>query len=238
MKKLLLALLSLCIISCSKGTEPEPKLTSYIYKLNQGETAYIKGENLDNVIFESDYNYVASVNGRSIKANYVGEAFLKSVDSRLSCKVEVIAKHELFTIEYWKDYFRFAWGTPMETIEYRLNGLANNYFLQTKTYDNNIPYVIYHFDYNNKLDYYALVVKLSYGTKLVDYLAERYEPLQQVSTYDFAFIHRDKKDNPDLLVYVSISTSQILVIYMPPTKTKAGDIDLEALHRMVENKIN
>lgn len=238
MRKFLLTLLPLFIISCSKGTEPEPKLTSYIYKLNQGETAYIKGENLDNVIFESDYNYVASVDGRSIKANYVGEAFLKSVDSRLSCKVEVIAKHELFTIEYWKDYVRFAWGTPMETIEGWFSGLANNYFLQTKTYDNNIPYVIYHFDYNNKLDYYALVVKLSYGMKLVDYLAERYEPLQQISTYDFAFTHRDKKDNPDLLVYVSINTSQILVIYMPPTKTKAGDIDLEALHKMVENKIN
>lgn len=238
MKKLLLALLSLCIISCSKGTEPEPKLTSYIFKLNKGETAYIKGENLDNIVFESDYNYVASVNGKSIKANYIGEAFIRSVDSRLSCKVEVIAKHELFTIEYWEDYVEFAWGTPMATIENMFNNLEYDNFLKVNTYDNNIPYIIYHFDNNKRLDYYSLVVKLSYGTKLVDYLAERYEPLQQVSTYDFAFIHRDKKDDPDLLVYVSINTSQILVIYMPPTKTKAGDIDLEALHKMVENKIN
>ena len=54
MRKLLLTLLPLFIISCSKGTEPEPKLTSYIYKLNQGETAYNIDEKGEEVCYLLD----------------------------------------------------------------------------------------------------------------------------------------------------------------------------------------
>jgi hypothetical protein len=237
MRKILLLFSLFCIVACSKEAEPElkPKLTQFQYTLAHGNNANIVGENLTGLTWISDYNFVATTSGGIINAHYVGEATITNLDHNFNIKVIVEPQVRLFHNNSTSKYLNVNWGVSKSSIKSQFPEAVNtNGYLGVNTQDKAVPAILYHFT-KDKLDYYAMGVDLSSGEKLVDYLAERYAPLAQVDTYDFTFVHRDNKDKEDVLVYVSISTSLITVMFVPvSTKTKSAEPKIDEIAKILE----
>lgn len=221
MKKLLLIILTICLIGCDK-TAPTPRLTKYVYELHHGDKVPIQGEYINDAKWISNFPWVATANNGYVYAKYVGEALITSPENRFSINVSVKPKYKLFENSYNETLMEVKWGMSSDNVLNLLyvynSGFLNSNTIGVSSDDSVVPSALYHFSYD-KLDYYAIGVNILYSELLVDYLSERYEPLVQVSTYDYAFMHCDKNDSPDLLVYVSFSSSLVTVIFCPPTTT-------------------
>ena len=181
------------------------------------------------MLWSSDYNFVASITGNTIKANHVGEATIFNEESSLYAKVIVKGKHNMYEEPYMQ------WGASKSTVigKFGQPDATSGSMIAYKNSNNKAPVTVYSFE-NDKLKYAAMMINTLYGTELVDFLAERYIAAAQVGTYDFAFVHRDNKDNMDLLVYVSLDTDYITVIYMPnTTKSSTPHIDFSDIKSML-----
>lgn len=241
MGRFLLIFILLLTTSCNKSVDNSPRLDCYFYELHVGDKPILTGENLHNITWISDYPFVATTSYGYINTLHVGEANFYCSENQLGFKVKITPRYSFFSKRIHEWYAEFPFGSKWEdiTVKHYMEILDNDMSGVVFNKDNNnaVLAVIYHFDKSNKMDYFSLAYDINKVERLAECLKERYEPYAQLSDYDYIFIHRDKHNQIDLYVYVTIVDPIILVVFSP-TATKAGDIDLEALHKMVENEIN
>lgn len=220
-------LFSLCLAACEKE-DPSPALTQKAYNMSAGDILPISGRNLEGIMFASDYEFVATSKNGKVYAHYVGEAVLQDNINNLQFYVNVKPEKDFLDDEYLESFFKAKWGEHkydvLEKYDY-IDYLGNEY-IGFMTGKDNYPSVLLHFNNSGKLDMYAIGVDVNKGVELIDYIAERYAPLAQVSTYDYAFCHKNKFNSVDLIVYISIDIDIITVMFLPPT-TKSAEIEID-----------
>lgn len=235
MKKILIALLAITLISCNKTPEPEPKLTRFGYEMHAKTTEVIEGINLDGLNWVSDYPWVASVSGNTIKANYVGVANFSNFETGFKFRVTVNPKYKLYSEESTLNYLKYIdWDETADEIKKSWSySYKSGNFIVYESGEAKVPAVLFHFT-DNRLDYFVCASPLKYALDVIDYMAERYEPLTILSDYEYAFMRCDEKSNPDLFLYVKLSTSNITVYFFPQaTRAEAKNIDVDEIQKII-----
>ncbi len=222
MKKLfLLAVVSAFVMaSCSKNEEKDVSLLKKSYTLYHSQTENIQGDNVSDLDWDSENEFVATVSDGVIKGQFVGKTSVRESSHGLSFNVEVKHKYNLYTEP------DIDWGASITTIRNRYGTpySSDSEMLLYKSINNSVPYYMYYFE-NGRLKYSSALVKLSASSALVDFLTERYLALDvDMSTYTASFAHfYGKISNPqcDYAVAFTYSSSigGIIVTYAPNSST-------------------
>lgn len=227
---LLLTAATLAFYACNKSDENSPRLSQKAYTLHPDETQVIEGTNISGLIWESDNEFAATVKDGTITAKFVGRTNITA--DNLTLPVEVKPKNHLY------DEPSMDWGASKETICAKygtpINDKDNS--LMFKTNNSKAPYYIFLFD-EKGMSASGVVVELSAGMELVDFLIERYLPVDvDTSRYSATFVHAyGKISDPqtDYGAYMrAASTGDILVAYTAiGTKTRTSE---QTVHHTLE----
>lgn len=210
MKKILfITFLAFFICGCSKdepltlNTESITLYPGEMYELTANAAATFRSEN----------PFVATVSGESsIKAMHVGKTIIKvsSENGSKDCTVEVKSKINLYQDPV------FAFGESQEYIKSKETRTLVSSSSTSYIYRDTNPQrtVIYNFD-NNRLSSIGVTNPLSEASKLGDFLSEKYQ-LIKVGEGDFAgYFVNGETDTWDVMAGVKVTTSYILVTYIP-----------------------
>ncbi len=222
MKKLfLLAVVSAFVMaSCSKNEEKDVSLLKKSYTLYHSQTESVQGENVIDLDWYSENEFVATVSDGVIEGQFVGETNVNDPAYGLSFSVEVKPKYNLY------DEPNMDWGASITTIKNRYGTpyYSDSEMLLYKSSNNSVPYYMYYFE-NGRLKYSYALVKLSASSALVDFLTERYLAVDvDMSTYTATFTHFYGKISDPQFDYAvgftySSSIGGILVCYAPESST-------------------
>lgn len=242
MKKLFLLAVAAAFVmaSCSKNEENDVSLSKRSYTLYHSQSENIQGENVSSLDWVSDNEFVATISDEVIEGQFVGETNVKEISHGLSFSVEVKPKYNLY------DEPNMDWGASMATIRnhYGTPYRSDSKVLIYESANNNVPYYMYMFE-NGKLKDSFVIVKLSASSALVDFLTERYLPIDvDMSTYTAYLIHcygkiSDPKNDYGVSFRYLSSVGGILVLYTQmPSDTKANmDIQQDIENLLIEKGI-
>ncbi len=206
--------------SCSKDEDNGASLSKVSYTLYHSQTENIQGDNVSDLDWDSENEFVATVSDGVIKGQFVGKTTVRESSHRLSFNVEVKPKYNLYTEP------DIDWGASITTIRNRYGTpySSDSEMLLYKSSNNSVPYYMYYFE-NGRLKYSYALVKLSASSALVDFLTERYLAVDvDMSTYTATFTHFYGKISDPQFDYAvgftySSSIGGILVCYAPESST-------------------
>ena len=214
---------SVVLVGCSKddGGADAGKLTKSSYVMYQDDTFYIEGENISNVEWDSENEFVATVEDGVITGQFVGETIVTSGAGNLSFSVEVRPQYHIYDDPYMK------WGASKAAVMAKLGapyseGKDNLAYMTTNT---NAPLVIYMFE-NDRLVSCGVACKTAY--RLSYFLMERYVPVDvDVDNYSATLLHcYGKKNDPQVdygvMMTYNSTVGAILVVYSDAVGSKAS----------------
>lgn len=172
---LLLAATATLLPSCSddKDKPDNATLSKTSYTMHQAEKQSIEGNNISDIAWDSENEFVATVKDGVITGTFVGKTNVKSSTGNLTFSVEVTPKYNLYEEPCmdWgisKDELTSKQGTPYSETEDIL-------FYTTSS--NDVPVTFYMFK-NNKLYCSGALGKASVAESLLQFLGERYVPIE------------------------------------------------------------
>ena len=243
MKKTL-GLMLLCatmagFVSCQKE-ENGIKINQRSYTLYADDVETIDATGLlDDAIWFSDNEWVATAEGTNLSSGKVGNTILNFDGHQIS--VTVNPRYSLFTEP------NMSWGCSENSIisKYGQPYSKSGNVLLYETNNAAAPYIMYMFD-EKGLYSCAALVKYSYGERLVDFLGERYVFFSidtEDYTANFAHCYGTKQDPQiDLVGQMAFSTSigGILVMYIPNTSNNTRCVEMseyiDIMAKMLNNK--
>lgn len=237
MKRFLWLMLIVLLFGCAKDNGT-PKLKETEYILYAKDTQNVKGINLKGVEWESNYPFVATMEGNAIIANHVGTATVTNEEHKMSFKVTVEPKYQIFSSQNSYDkYFDFYWSELRGLIKSKLGtpDIEDSNNLGYNTGESAVYAMVYSF-VNERLDYVAMGVKTTYLEELTDFLTERYTPYVTVSNNEFSFAKQDNSGKPIMLVYVSVQASSTTVIFRKVTTKSCNENIVLSIMQLLMNK--
>lgn len=223
MKKVLLLSLA-CMLAtigaCTKSTNAY--LSKKTYSLYQSQTEKIQGISIDDVSWNPQNEYVATIEDGIITGEYVGTTTVTSTSKNLSFTVEVKPKYNLY------DEPELNWGATMSAIQALygepISSTSNSLLYASD--NTNAPLVMYQFS-EGKLSSSTVLVKTDYAETLAYFLSERYVTVSASnSTFIFCHAYGTKENHTiDYVVAVGYQSSfnAIMVVYSPYDETKSSD---------------
>lgn len=244
MKKILPFMLLLATMltftACSSGDdEPDnTKLSKTSYAMYHEETQDIEGDHLSNVVWDSENEFVATVENNTITGQYVGQTTVKSAANNLTFSVEVKPKYSTYEEPCldWgasKSAIKAKYGTPQSED-------TNSLIYQTS--NTNAPIMLYAFK-DGKMTSCGVVCKISAAYQLGDFLMERYVPVEvDTDNYSATLLHcygktSDPQVDYGIVMKYSSSIGGILVAYTGANNSKSrsvDDIEFENAFRSLE----
>lgn len=168
-------LLSAALITFSSCGDDEkkdlnvPKLTKTSYTMHQADVQAIKGTNIEDLAWESDNEFVATVENSSITGMYVGKTNVKSLTNNLTFTVEVEPKYNIYEEPL------IDWNATKVTIKakYGAPDYETDESLLYQTSNSNAPMMLFLFQ-DGKIFSYSVVCVPYVASQVVDFLSERY----------------------------------------------------------------
>lgn len=237
---LTLLLAASCVLtSCGDDDEPgNEKLSQTSYLLHHDTTRSIEGKNVSNLAWRSDNEFVATVKNGEITGQLVGSTTIRAKD--LSIKAEVLPRYHIYE-EPCLD-----WGASKASIKSKYGSpyTEDATGLVYKTANTNAPIMSFVFT-NGRLSTCGVVCKISTASQLVDFLLERYVPIQvNANKYTASLVHcYGKINNPQVDFGVGMQYSSslggILVAYTPANSKSRSldDADFSKSFDALENVI-
>ncbi len=219
MKKVFSLMLLLATIltftACSDDDEPDDaKLSTNSYTLYHDSAQLIEGTGIDDLTWDSENEFVATVEDGMVKGMFVGETIVRSTTKNLSFTAEV--KPMYYTYEEpcldfgaSKASIKAKRGTPDSEDATSLMYETNN---------PNAPIELYVFQ-NGGLYTCGVACKVSIANELADFLLERYLPVKvDKDNYSATFTHcygkiSDPKIDYGVAMQYSSSLGGLLVAY-------------------------
>lgn len=231
------------ITACSgdEDVPDNPNLKKTDYALYHNDTQALEGTNLNQLAWESDNEFVATVKDNTVIGHYVGKAIVKS-NMYYSLSVEVKSKYNTYEEPYigWgasKAMIKARYGTPESENE---NSLAYT------TSNTNAPIMIFAFE-DDKMSSCGVVCKTSIADELGDFLTERYVPINvDTDKYTATLLHcygkiSDPQADYGIAMQYSYSIGGILVAYTKVNSAEsrhANSIDFDKALKTLENILN
>ncbi|MBR2026432.1 MAG: hypothetical protein IKA07_04775 [Alistipes sp.] len=217
MKKLFIMMLLCATMAYFPSCEKEgPTLGKSNYTLRSEESTTIEGMGLSGVVWSSNNEFVATAENDVLTSNKVGSTTLSCGDAVIS--VTVKPRYTLYNEPY------VSWGCSISSIksQYGQPYSETDTSLIYQTANSAAPLIIYMFE-NNCLTSYGVVVPLSYGDILVDFIAERYV-IVAVEGTTATFVHAYGKFSDPQIDYwgqmaYSNSIEGFIVMYVPYNNT-------------------
>lgn len=216
---LLCTVFCLILSSCSDSKDDEVKINESSISLYYEETKQLEASGSNNIAWSTDNNFVAKVsNNGMVTANHVGKTIIRANDA--ICEVTVKPKHNLYKdpITEWgitKSEVIKRLGTPDEDSGNIIGYVTNN---------SKAPITMYMFE-NDKLTTACPSVMISYTATLLDFLIERYQPVDvNVTDLTATFINAMTFDESTIAVHIApnLSLGMYLTMYINPhTKTRS-----------------
>lgn len=245
MKKLfslMLLLATMVVFTACGGDDDEPdntNLSKTTYSMYHEDTQTIEGTNLTDIVWEPENEFVAVVENGAITGQYVGKTIVKSSTKNLMFTVEVKPRYHTYEEPL------LDWNATMTSIKskYGTPESENATSLLYKTSNANVPYMLYVFK-NGKLYTCGVVSKITIASQLVDFLLERYIPIQvDVNNYQATLIHcygslSDPQTDYGIAMQYNSSMGGILVAYtsIDNSKSRSADvIDYSEVFESLEN---
>ena len=217
---------SAILTACSKEEpEPAPALDKYQVTLKTGQSTTVTYTGPSSCQWSSDEPQIAKVDNGVITGVRVGKTKIHAND--LVCDVTV-------TPRYTRYYEPCAeWDCSKSKVISYMSG----YSLGGSSTDNPLFYYgtgsviayMYNFNDNNKLESSFMAIKLSEADYIVDFLDERYIPVDFEDEY-FFFTSVDQKS----VITLGVTYQCLGVLYMPYESSTKSHIDSE----IAKNKIN
>lgn len=224
MKRHLFYTLTFCslffLISCQNELKPEPELepelTLTTYWGYPGDSRQIQGINIENVDWNCENEFVATVENGVVKLHFVGETVVNSTDGQLSFVAEVHPKKRFFEepiLDFGASKYdiKAKLGTPNRETDDALLYEVEHAF---------IPYVMYLFD-KRGMSSVAFICKVEAANPIAEHLMERYLAVDvDISNYSAMFsCWHGKVANPTFDYFVNMryekSMGALLVLYVP-----------------------
>lgn len=222
MKKIFLFLVIIAsAVSCSKEN-PRPLLTKFNYTAYTNTTVPFEGENLENETWESDYPFVATITANNyMYANKVGKAVI--TNGTWVVNLDVQARYSLFEKKQNENALNVPFGNGTIQMDSYMSSCDCEYpnyyndgkYVAYKLNDNNVGAIVFHYNEEWDMDYFAISVNPQKSELLDNWLKERYSPVPPELDYDDAYCHYKRNGNPDLLLYVTRESNIITVTFMP-----------------------
>lgn len=213
-------------------------LSKTSYTMYSDATADIEGIGLDNAIWSSNNEYVATANGNTLSSDKIGSTNLYCNGQKIS--VTVKPRYTLYTEP------DMSWGSSKSSIisKYGTPFADDGQTIMYETTNTFVPYIAYMF---NETGLFACgaVVQLTAGSTLVDFLGERYVFYSvNTSTYTASFAHcYGRKDSPQVdyagqMAYNS-SMGGILVVYAGNNSTRGvnNDATFNSMAEFIESSL-
>lgn len=206
--------------SCSSSDDDDSTIvtSSKELSLSHEQTSQITCS-ASNVTYESENKFVATVSTSGlVTANCIGQTYIK-VNGKRAVKVTVNPVNTyfvepLYDFNLTKANVKSKLGTPYNETD---NGLA---YRSTSSRINAYAYL---FDENNKLKASSMMVKSTYLSSLMDFISERYLPLDYDEDTSTAYcVNGSSKETITMAVSVQVyNSSNIQVKYYPVDLTKS-----------------
>ncbi len=206
---MLLCVATFGLSSCEKDGL---NLSKTSYTLYSDDSTKIEGSYLDNIVWDSQNEFVATAEGNILTSILVGSTTLSCGDATIS--VTVKPRHTLYIEPYMK------WGCSKSDIiaKFGTPDSETDTALGYATGNSAAPLVMYMFN-SDKLTSCGVAVKMSYASELVDFIAERYVILEVDGTAA-TFVHCYGKVSDPKFDYggqmdYSSSLGGFIVAYIP-----------------------
>lgn len=220
---LMLLLATIITFGSCGGDDDEPdssKLTKTSYSMYHEDEQNIEGTNVKDLVWNSDNEFVATVEHGIIKGQFVGNTTVQSTNN-LSFSVEVKPLYHTY------DEPCLDWGASKSTIKakYGTPKSEDSSSLLYQTSNSKAPIMLFMFE-NGKLSGSGVVCKISVASQLADFLIERYVPIKvDTDSYTATLLHcygklSDPQVDYGVVMQYSSSIGGILVAYTP-TKSKS-----------------
>ena len=215
---------SLVFAGCSKDDEKQLTLSNDKVSLNAEETEKITASSTD-VTWESENTFVAKVSSSGlITGNHVGKTTVTATSAKegiAKCAVEVTPKFHTYTEPV------LEFGATMASIKSKESRTLSNETSDGLTYkdpnNKKINGLAYLFE-KGKMTSVGVFVKNAYAVEAVDFLAERYLPIDvNGQNYDALFVN-NAIDKADMLVIMDMDTSATLIMYAAYSKSKSRSL--------------
>ncbi len=223
----------LTLISC-KDDAPLPTT----YTMYQGETQYIESLTDDDLMWNSENEFVATIKSNVITGQYVGKTIVKSTTTNQMFYVEVKPRYNIYEEPC------LEWGASKATIKAKYGTPqfedSNNLMYQTHSY--NAPVKLFVFE-NGELSTSVVVCSIYTADQLGDFLMERYIPIKvDEEEYSAILLHcYGEISNPQIDYGVAMqynpSIDAILVAYTPVISSKSlpsDDINFNVAFKSIE----
>lgn len=204
-----------------------------------GNTEYIEGINVSGLIWNSENEFVATVDNDLIKGQFVGKTTVRSTTGNLSFIVEVNARHHLYE-EPLLDF-----GASKEEIKAK-RGKPKSEDATSLLYETgnvNVPYELYVFQ-NGGLYTCGVVCKLTIASTLAEFLTERYLTVKvDMNKYSATLMHcygkiKDPQIDYGVAMQYQSSLGGLLVAYTQTNNKTRNDLDVKQAFELLENAMN
>lgn len=216
---------SVALVGCSKddGGADAGRLTKSSYVMYQDDTCDIEGENISKVEWDSENEFVATVENGIITGQFVGETTVKSGAGNLSFSVVVKPQYHIYDEPYME------WGASKAAVRAKLGApySEDTGNLVYRTTNSNAPLVIYLFE-NDRLVSCGVACSKSTAYTLSYFLVERYVPVRvDVDNYSATLLHcYGKKSDPQVdygvMMAYNSKVGAILVVYSDAVGAKTS----------------
>ena len=236
-KVLLLALIAaMPVVSCTN--EVKATLSKTHYTLYHSTTEKIQGTDVENIDWQSNNEFVATISNDVIEGQHVGNTRVESPKGGLVFSVEVKPRYSLY------DEPDMDWGASKATIMSRHGKpyISTDDVLFYESGNQNVPLYGYLFK-NDELYSSAVFAKVSAISNLIDFLTERYITIKvDESTYTAYFTHcsgKIKDPKIDYAVGMSYSSSigAIQVLYINTENNTKSDISGDLTKALIDAKV-
>lgn len=224
---LMLLLATMVTFTACGDDEPDnTNLSQTSYAMYHEGTQVIEGNNLSDISWQSDNEFVATIKNNVITGQYVGKTTVKSATNNLSFTVEVKPKYNTYEepLLEWgasKATIKAKYGTPQSED-------TNSLIYQTSDY--NAPIMLFIFE-NGKMSTCGVVCKVSAASQLGDFLVERYIPAKvDTDNYSATLLHcygkiSDPQVDYGVAMQYNSSIGGILVAYTGVNGSKSMDAE-------------
>lgn len=230
----------LALAGCSKDDGDNARLSNKSYSLYHEDTQLIEGTDISDLTWDSENEFVATVEGNSVTGQFVGKTIVRSTTGNLSFSVEVKPRYNLY------DEPCLDFGASKEEIKAKL-GTPESEDATTLTYKTGnpqAPLALYMFE-NGHMRICGVLCPLSVADTIVDFLTERFLVVNvDMNKYSATFTHcHGKIADPriDYIVGMKMDSSLggIMIGYTPMNDSSRGcsDTDLEEALGMIANKL-
>lgn len=241
----LAALLLVAILSsCSKDENQTIQVTTKSpMVLNYKQTANIDAVSTQPISYNPENEFHAKVSNTGvITAQHVGETRVNLTNGSDSKSIQVVVepKFNLYKTPC------IEWGMTRSQIktQYGKPDTETASGIGYTTTSSSAPIMLYLFDSNDKLTSSAVMVKTAYASTLVDFLVERYMPIDvNTSEYTAMFVNGLSTDKITTAINLSVyNLSYLMVMYVDvrnAAKSRStSDVSIDTYREIAEDMLS